>query len=75
MLFNQHYKLNGYVLGIWRGFGICLLFTPFLFFIEFPKDIKYWELLITQGICIGIYDSRIFFASAKFGAGPTSRFM
>ncbi|MBQ8482315.1 MAG: hypothetical protein IJ532_07255 [Alphaproteobacteria bacterium] len=75
MLFNQHYKLNGYVLGIWRGFGICLLFAPFLFFIEIPQDSKYWGLLIMQGICIGIYDSRIFFASAKFGAGPTSRFM
>lgn len=75
MLFNQHYKLNGYVLGIWRGFGICLLFLPFLFFMEVPRDLKYWCLLIVQGICIGIYDSRIFFASAKFGAGPTSRFM
>jgi len=75
MLFNQHYKLNGYVLGIWRGFGICLLFLPSLFFVEIPTDIKYWALLIVQGICIGIYDSRIFFASAKFGAGPTSRFM
>ena len=75
MLFNQHYKLNGYVLGIWRGFGICLLFLPFLFFTNIPTDINYWYLLILQGICIGIYDSRIFFASAKFGAGPTSRFM
>lgn len=75
MLFNQHYKLNGYVLGIWRGFGICVLFLPFLFFMEVPRDFKYWGMLIIQGICIGIYDSRIFFASAKFGAGPTSRFM
>ena len=75
MLFNQHYKLNGYVLGIWRGFGICLLFLPFLFFTNIPTNHNYWCLLILQGICIGIYDSRIFFASAKFGAGPTSRFM
>lgn len=75
MLFNQYYKLNGYVLGVWRGFGICLLFLPFLFIIDIPTDWKYWLLLVSQGICIGIYDSRIFFASAKFGAGPTSRFM
>lgn len=75
MLFNQHYKLNGYVLGIWRGFGICLLFLPFLFFIKIPTDWRYWGLLIAQGICIGIYDSRIFFASARYGAGATSRFM
>lgn len=75
MLFNQHYKLNGYILGIWRGFGICALFLPFLFFVDVPRDIKYWGLLIVQGLCIGVYDSRIFFASSKYGAGPTSRFM
>lgn len=75
LLFNQHYKINGYVLGIWRGFGIFLLFLPFLFFYPIPRDWHYWLLLITQGLCIGIYDSHVFFASAKFGAGPTSRFM
>ncbi|MBP1531895.1 MAG: hypothetical protein ILA52_00140, partial [Alphaproteobacteria bacterium] len=75
ILFNQHFKLNGYVLGIWRGFGISILFLPALFFFPLPRDINYWLLLITQGICIDIYDSHIFFASAKFGAGPTSRFM
>ncbi|MBR1756174.1 MAG: hypothetical protein IJ738_01235 [Alphaproteobacteria bacterium] len=75
MLFNQHYKINGYVLGIWRGFGICALFLPMLMFYPIPKNLYYWLLLTVQGICIGIYDSHIFFASAKFGAGPTSRFM
>lgn len=75
MLFNQHYKINGYILGIWRGFGICLLFLPLLPFQPVPFDWHYWLLLVVQGICIGIYDSHIFFASAKFGAGPTSRFM
>ena len=75
MLFNQHYKLDGYVLGIWRGFGIFALFVPFLFFFSVPRDPFYWLLLIIQGLCIGIYDSHIFFASARFGAGPTSRFM
>lgn len=75
MLFNQHFKLNGYVLGVWRGFGICLLFLPFLFLVDVPHEPKYWGLLILQGVCIGVYDSRIFFASSKYGAGPTSRFM
>ena len=75
MLFNQHYKINGYILGIWRGFGICLLFLPCLLFYQLPTNPYYWLMLIIQGICIGIYDSHIFFASAKFGAGPTSRFM
>ena len=75
MLFNQHYKINGYVLGIWRGFGICALFLPLLLFYPVPRDWHYWLLLTVQGLCIGVYDSHIFFASAKFGAGPTSRFM
>ena len=75
LLFNQHFKINGYVLGIWRGFGICAVFLPCLFFYSIPREISYWMLLIMQGLCIGIYDSHIFFASAKFGAGPTSRFM
>lgn len=75
MLFNQHYKINGYVLGIWRGFGICTLFLPLLPFYPVPHDWHYWLLLAVQGLCIGVYDSHIFFASAKFGAGPTSRFM
>ena len=75
MLFNQHYKIDAYVLGIWRGFGIFALFLPLLFLYPVPYDWHYWLLLIIQGLCIGIYDSHIFFASAKFGAGPTSRFM
>lgn len=75
MLFNQHYKINGYVLGIWRGFGICAFFLPLLPLYPVPRDWHYWLLLIVQGLCIGIYDSHVFFASAKFGAGPTSRFM
>ena len=28
-LVNQHYKFNGYLLGIWRGFGISFFFLPF----------------------------------------------
>ncbi len=75
LLFNQHFKINGYVLGIWRGFGICVVFLPCILLYPVPHEAKYWMLLITQGLCIGIYDSHIFFASLKFGAGPTSRFM
>lgn len=74
-LFNQHYKINGYILGIWRGFGISFLFMPFLFFFPVPTSAYYWGLLIFQGWLIGIYDSHLFFSSAKYGAGPTSRFM
>ncbi|MBQ1612444.1 MAG: hypothetical protein II085_03110 [Alphaproteobacteria bacterium] len=74
-LFNQHYKLNAYLLGVWRGFGISVFFLPFCFLFPFPKSVYYWELLIAQGIMIAIYDSHLFFASAHYGAGPTSRIM
>lgn len=74
-LVNQKYKMNGYLLGIWRGFGISILFAPFLILYPVPQDAYYWFLLIAQGWLIGFYDSHLFFASANFGAGPTSRIM
>ena len=74
-LVNQQRKFNGYVLGIWRGFGISLIFLPFLFFVPVQTSAYNWFLLIFQGWMIGIYDSHLFFASANFGAGPTSRVM
>lgn len=74
-LVNQNQKFNGYVLGIWRGFGISLIFLPFLFFLPVQTSAYNWFLLIFQGWLIGIYDSHLFFASADFGAGPTSRVM
>ena len=48
---------------------------PFLLFFPTPTSAYYWGLLILQGWLIGIYDSHLFFAAAKYGAGPTSRFM
>ncbi len=74
-LVNQRHKYNGYILGIWRGFGISIIFFPFLFFIPVQNIAYNWLLLIFQGLMIGIYDSHLFFGSAKFGAGPTSRIM
>ena len=74
-LANQHRHINGYILGIWRGFGIALVFLPFLFFLPLQTNLYNWFLLVFQGLMIGVYDSHIFFASAKFGAGPTSRAM
>lgn len=74
-LINQHYKLNGYLLGIWRGFGISICFAPFLVFFPVPQSAFYWLLLISQGWMIGFYDSHLFTASATYGAGPTSRVM
>ena len=73
--FNQHYKINAYLLGIWRGFGIFALFFPFCFLFPFPFSLSYWLLLIAQGIMIAVYDSHLFYASAHYGAGPSSRIM
>ena len=74
-LVNQKHKFNGYVLGVWRGFGIALIFFPFLFVVPLQTDWRNWSLLIIQGILIGVYDSHIFFASARYGAGVTSRLL
>ena len=74
-LVNQKYKMNGYLLGIWRGFGIAAIFFPFTFLFPLPTSMYYWGLLIIQGWLIGFYDSLLFFASARYGAGPTSRIM
>ena len=71
-LVNQRHKFNGYVLGVWRGFGISFLFLPFLFFVPLQTDLKNWYLLVIQGLLIGIYDSHIFFASARYGASVWS---
>ena len=57
---NQDRKFNGYILGIWRGYGIALVFLPFLFFLPVQTSAYNWFLLIFQGWLIGIYDSSVF---------------
>ncbi len=74
-LVNQRHKFNGYVLGIWRGFGISFIFAPFLLLVPLQTNLSNWLLLILQGILIGVYDSHIFFSSARYGAGTTSRLL
>ncbi len=70
---NQKYKLNGYILGMWRGFGIMLVTFPIIFVEPCYFDPIYFILLTVQGLFIGYFDSRVFMASARFGAGGTSR--
>lgn len=70
---NQKYKLDGYILGMWRGFGIMLVTFPIIFVEPFYFDPIYFLLLTVQGLFIGYFDSRVFIASARFGAGGTSR--
>ncbi|MBO5038315.1 MAG: hypothetical protein J6C85_02510 [Alphaproteobacteria bacterium] len=74
--YNDKRNFNGYVLGIWRGFGITLLVLPL--FIALPAanlPSSYFLILILQGLMIGVYDSHIFFASARFGGHASSGFM
>lgn len=73
--YNDKRRYNGYILGIWRGFGISLLVAPLLWTISLNIKTDYLIILIIQGILIGIYDSRIFFASARFGGHTGSGFM
>ena len=68
-------NFNGYVLGIWRGFGISLLVAPLLFTVPPVTSASYYLILIIQGLMIGIYDSLLFFASGKYGSHASSGFM
>lgn len=73
--FNSKHHYNGYVLGVWRGFGIFLLSLPFLFSLPLDISLDYWLVLIMQGIMIGIYDSHLFFATGRYGTHASSGFM
>ena len=72
---NQNNIINGYVLGLWRGFGVSFVSLPVLLTEPFLFDPVYFFLLVVQGLFIGYYDSRIFFSSARFGAAGTSRIL
>lgn len=72
---NQNKKINGYVLGIWRGLGVALISVPMMLITPFIFDPLYLALLVIQGIFVGFYDSRLFFSSARFGAAETSRIL
>ena len=73
--YNDKRRYNGYVLGIWRGFGVSLCAAPLLYFTPLKISGAYLYILTIQGILIGFYDSRVFFASAKYGGHSGSGFM
>ncbi len=72
---NQNNKVNGYVLGLWRGFGVAFVCFPLVLITPFEWDFSFFLMLLVQGVMIGYYDSRIFFSSARFGAAGTSRIL
>ena len=73
--YNDKHHYNGYILGIWRGFGISLFTAPLLLFTPLHLPLSYLLILTIQGILIGIYDSHLFFASARYGSHACSGFM
>lgn len=73
--YNNQRRYNGYVLGMWRGFGVSFCISPLLLTIPLNISCDYLFILIFQGILIGLYDSHIFFASARYGANSGSGFM
>ena len=73
--YNNQRRYDGYVLGIWRGFGISLALSPLLLTVPLNINSNYMIILIIQGLLIGLYDSHIFFASARFGSNSGSGFM
>ena len=72
---NQNNKVNGYVLGLWRGLGVAFVCFPLVLITPFQWDVPFFVMLVLQGIMVGYYDSHIFFSSAKFGAAGTSRIL
>ena len=70
---NQNNKINGYILGLWRGFGVAFVCFPLILITPFEFDFSFFALLLVQGLLTGFYDSRLFFSSARFGAAGTSR--
>lgn len=73
--YNNQRHYNGYLLGIWRGFGVSIFSAPLLLSISLNLSPAYLVILIIQGLLVGIYDSRIFFASARFGGNVGNGFM
>ena len=72
---NQNNKINGYILGIWRGFGVAFVCFPLILITPFQWDWVFFFMLMVQGMMTGFYDSSIFFSSARFGAAGTSRIL
>ena len=73
--YNNQRHYNGYVLGMLRGYGVSLSIAPLLATVSLHIPLDYLLILVFQGLLIGVYDSRIFFASAKYGGHVGYGFM
>ena len=72
---NQNNKIDGHILGLWRGFGVAFVCFPLVLITPFETDFSFFFLLLIQGLLTGFYDSRLFSSSARFGAAGTSRIL
>ncbi len=69
---NQHFKMNPYLLGAWRGIGSALIALPLIPVVQEPPGILFFALAVLQGFMVGFYDFKLFSASARYGAGSTA---
>lgn len=74
-LFNQHTKLDPFLLMLWRGAGPVLLFMPVLPYMSAPQNTTFYIYTALIGLMISYLDRGIFEGAQRFGAGPVSRVM
>lgn len=73
MLVNDRFKVDGNLMSAMRGLGVSAAFFPALFFVEFPESPSFWAMVILQGLMSAYYSSKLYEASAIYGAGSTAR--
>lgn len=73
MLVNQKFKLEGHLISGMRGVGIGVAFWFALPFVEFPKSILFWCLILFQACISTFFNARLYESSARYGADSTAR--
>lgn len=70
---NQYFKLPAITLVFWRGLFPFLVFTPAVFFIEWPENPIFYLLPVLSAALSFYNDVRSHQVSAKFGGGLVNR--
>ena len=74
LLVNQHFKTPERILMLWRGFGALALFLPLSLFVGgWPRQTGFYLAALGACLVISVLDRLLFRASARYGAGATSR--
>jgi hypothetical protein len=72
-LVNQQGKVSPAHLMVWRGLGVALLYAPFAFLMPLPTDPLFYIVSVISGLCISVYDYKLFSGARHYGAGSLSR--